>query len=131
MGLDLRRTGDTYTKDGGIDILFWPRNSSAFPFLGAAQVKHRSNPQKAESSATVRDFAGVLAGNPFSVGLIVTNGHFSPDAAWFAKEKAQLLRLRDFQDVRRWITNNYSSDEEWREIPKSIEICLGITINLR
>jgi hypothetical protein len=40
MGFEPRRVGAINQKDGGVDILFWPRLNGAFPFLGAAQVKH-------------------------------------------------------------------------------------------
>lgn len=131
MGLEPRRVGATNRKDGGVDIVFWPRLVGAFPFLGAAQVKHHRNPSTKEGPGTVRDFAGTVAGHSFNAGLLVTNTSFSPDAEWFAREKAKLLRLRSLTDIRRWLLNNFSDEAEWREIPSSIELCPGVTIKLR
>lgn len=130
MGLEPHRTGPINRKDGGIDVIFWPRQQIPFPFLGAVQIKHHRNPQTGEGPSTVRDFAGAIAGQPFNAGIIVTNSSFSPDARWFAKERAKLLRLREFEDLRRWLANNFTDDAEWREIPSTIELCPGIVINL-
>src|SRR5687768_5146169 len=101
MGFEPRRTGSTSARDGGIDILFWPRDTNAFPILGAAQVKHRRDPKNAIGSPTVREFAESLAGHNFSAALLVTNTRFTPDARWAAEQHAPLLRLRDFEDIRR------------------------------
>lgn len=131
MGFEPSRVGPTNRKDGGVDILFWPRLRGAFPFLGAAQVKHHRNPNNKEGPATVREFAGTIAGHPINAGLLVTNTSFSPDAAWFAREHAKLLRLRDIDDIRRWLLNNFGDEEEWREIPTSIELCPGVIIKIR
>ena len=131
MGFEPRRIGATNRKDGGVDVLFWPRLRGAFPFLGAAQIKHHRDPRTKEGPATVREFAGTLAEFPFNAGLLVTNTSFSPDAEWFAHKHAKLLRLRDFNDIRRWLFNNFDDDAEWREIPASIELCPGIIIRIR
>jgi len=131
MGLEPRRVGSTNQKDGGVDIVFWPRAKGAFPFLGAAQVKHHRDPSIAEGPGTVRDFAGVIAGHPFSAGILVTNTSFSPDAQWFAREHAGLIRLRDYHDVRRWMLNQFDDEAEWREIPSSITLCPGVVVKLR
>jgi hypothetical protein len=131
MGLEPKRVGQTNRKDGGIDIIFWPRINCTFPFLGAAQVKHHRRAEKVEGPSTVRDFAGAIAGHPFNVGMVVTNTTFSPDAEWFARERAKLIRLRDFEDIRRWLINNFTDELEWRHIPSAIELCPGITVNLR
>ncbi|HEY0735703.1 MAG TPA: restriction endonuclease [Herpetosiphonaceae bacterium] len=131
MGFEPRRVGATNRKDGGVDVLFWPRQSGAFPFLGAAQVKHHRNPNAKEKPATVREFAGTMAGHPFNAGVLITNTSFSPDAEWYAREHAKLIRLRSFTDIRRWLLNNFSDEAEWREIPSTIELCPGITIKIR
>lgn len=131
MGLEPKRIGEINRKDGGVDIIFYPRLTCAFPFLGAAQVKHHRNPNTKEGPATVREFAGTIAGRSFNAGLLVTNTSFSPDAMWFAREHAKLLRLRDLVDIQRWLLNNFSDEEEWREIPTSIELCPGVIIKIR
>jgi len=130
MGLEPRRTGAVNRKDGGIDIVFWPRISS-FPFLGAAQVKHHRSPQTKEGPSAVREFAGIIASRPINAGVLVTNTSFSPDAEWFAREHAKLIRLRDFNDIRRWLFNDFGDEAEWREMPESIELCPGVTIKIR
>lgn len=131
MGFEPKQVGPTNQKDGGVDIVFWPRERGAFPFLGAAQVKHHRDPNEKEGARTVRDFSGVMAGHPFAAGLIVTNTSFSPDAQWFAREHARLLRLRDFRDIRRWLLGNFGDEEEWREIPNSLELCPGVIVKVR
>lgn len=131
MGFEPKRIGNIFQSDGGIDVVFWPRNRSSFPFLGAAQVKHHRNPARKEGVSTVREFIGSIGGHPFSAGIIVTNTSFSANAEWFAKQKSGLIRLRGFQDICRWIENNFSSEEEWREFPKSITLAPGLTINIR
>ncbi len=131
MGLEPRRIGGVNRKDGGVDVLFWPRIGSAFPFLGAAQVKHHRNPHHREGPAAVREFSGTLAGHSFNAGLLVTNTSFSADAEWFAREHAKLMRLRDFHDIRRWLLDNFTDEAEWREIPSSIELCPGVVIKIR
>ena len=35
LGLEPQRVGPVNHKDGGIDIIFWPRSRTSFPFLGA------------------------------------------------------------------------------------------------
>ena len=130
MGLEPKRVGKINQRDGGIDILFWPRNKPAFPFLGAAQVKHHTSGSLKEASRNVRDFAGVLSRHPLNVGLLVTNTTFTPDAKWFAEKNKHLIRLRDFADVSRWLKYDFG-DEEWRDLPTSIEVCPGVVVKLR
>jgi len=130
MGLEAQRVGGTFHKDGGIDIVFWPHESK-FPFLGAAQVRHHRTWKTKEGVGSIRDFAGAIAGHPFGAGIIVTNTSFTADAEWFARERAKLIRLRGYPDVRRWLLGDFGDDAEWREIPDSIQLCAGVTIDLR
>jgi hypothetical protein len=130
MGLEPRRVGGTFQADGGIDIVFWPRKST-FPFLGAAQIKHHRNPATVEGPASARELVGSISGQPFSAGIVVTNTTFSPSAEWFARQHAGFLRLRDFHDIQRWLGDNFDSEEEWREIPATIELAPGVTIKVR
>lgn len=76
-------------------------------------------------------FAGVISAHPFNAGVIVTNTSFSPDAEWFAREHARLIRLRDFNDICRWIGGTFADEAEWREIPHSLELCPGIVVKIR
>jgi hypothetical protein len=128
MGFEPKQVGDVYQKDGGIDILFWPRQRGFFPFLGAVQAKHHRSAAQKEGPQAVRDFAGTIAGQPINIGLLVTNTSFTADAEWFARHRAPLLRLRDFADIRRWLAGNFSDAEEWRDLPESIEVCPGLVV---
>ncbi len=131
MGLEPQRVGKTYRKDGGIDVLFWPRQIGAFPFLGAAQIKHHRDLKRKEGPATVREFYGTIGAHSINAGLIVTNTSFTSDAEWFAREHAKLIRLRDFSDIRRWLLNKFDDSAEWRELPGSIELCPGVIVKIR
>jgi hypothetical protein len=131
MGFEPKQVGSTHRKDGGIDVVFWPRAVGAFPLLGAAQLKHHQNPAKKEGPKSVRDFAGALAGQPFNAAFLVTNTTFTPDPEWFARERAKLIRLRGFEDIQRWLQGNFSDQAEWRELPEELEVCPGVVIKLR
>jgi hypothetical protein len=128
MGFEPQQVGNINRKDGGIDILFWPRRGASVPFLGAIQAKHHADISKKEGPAAVRDFAGAVAGNPINVGLFVTNTTFTADARWFANNKAPLLQLKDFMDIRQWLIGNFGAADEWRGLPESIEVCPGIIV---
>lgn len=130
MGMEPKRVRHLTGKDGGVDIVFWPRARPSFPFLGAAQVKHHGHPSRREGPGSVRDFAGAIAGHPFNAGLLVTNTSFTPDAQWFARERAKLVRLREFTDLKRWLVSSFGDDAEWREIPPRIELCPGVFVDL-
>lgn len=130
LGLDVQLVGDVYRKDGGVDIVAYPKPSGcAFPFLLAVQVKHHRTPRKT-GSGEVRDFHGVLTSrtSPFHMGMIVTNTAFSPDARWFAAQNQALLRLRDLEDLRRWLQSDFANEAEWKEIPEEVELARGIRI---
>jgi hypothetical protein len=131
MGLETHRVGKANQKDGGIDVFFWPRESSSFPFLGAAQIKHHRDLSRKEGPATVREFQGAIGAHPIHAGLIVTNTSFTSDAQWFAREHAKLVKLRDFSDIRRWLLDRFDDGAEWRELPRSIELCPGVTVQIR
>ena len=131
MGFEAQRVGAVNHKDGGIDILFWSQRTAAFPFLAAAQIKHHRDPLHKEGPAAVRELSGAISGHAINAGLLVTNTTFSADAEWFARERAKLIRLRGFDDVRRWMLGSFSDDLEWREIPQVIELCPGVTIKVR
>jgi hypothetical protein len=131
MGLEPKRVGATNQKDSGIDVLFWPRHKGAFPFLGAAQIKHHRDSTRKEGPGSIREFQGVMVAHPINAGLLVTNTRFSSDAEWFASRHAKLVRLRDFSDIRRWLLNDFSDEAEWRELPKTLELCPGVVISVR
>lgn len=131
MGMEPKRVGAVNEADGGIDVVFWPRKAGSFPFLGAAQVKHRGRSKRNVGVEVVRGFAGALLPHRFDVGLLVTNTSFTPNATWFAARQSTSLRLRDFDDVRRWLLDSFDSEEEWREIPKVLEILEGVRLKVR
>jgi hypothetical protein len=131
MGMEPLRVGRSNRKDGGIDVLFWPRALASFPFLGAAQIKHHRDLTQKEGPGTVREFHGTIGSHPINAGLIVTNTSFTSDAHWFAREHARLVKLREFSDIRRWLFNRFDDNAEWRELPRSIELCPGVIVNIR
>ena len=130
MGQEVQLVGSVFQKDGGIDIVFWPKSRSVLPFLGAVQAKHHKDRSKKEGPGSVRDFAGAIAGHPFGAAILATNTAFTADAKWFAQEHARLIRLRDFDDMKRWIVNDFSNREERREMPESIELCPGVIVKI-
>ena len=130
MGYEPRRVGRANSADGGIDILFWSKQSQALPILGAAQVKHHRSRSVTDGPAAIRDFAGALAGHPFNAAIFVTNTRFTPSAEWFARERASVIRLRDFEDIRRWLGDRFGSLEEWREMPEQIELAPGCVVRI-
>ena len=130
MGFVTQRTGRTFAKDGGVDLLFW-KEDAPFPFLGALQAKYHSNPSISTGSGDVREFRGSLAVlPPMAVGILVTNTSFSFDAKWVATKLGSQIRLRDQHDLRRWISGRFVDVDEWREIPIEIELCPGVRIRI-
>lgn len=125
MGMGTTRVSSTYRKDGGIDIVAWPEQDPMFPFLLAVQAKHHSNTRIKTGPREVREFRDVVEHLPFQAGLLVTNTTFTPDAKWAASNRAHLVRLRDFEDLRRWIMGEFLDEAEWREIPDYIEYAPG------
>ena len=128
-GLAVQLVGSVYRKDGGVDIIAWPR--TGVPFLVAAQVKHHRT-SRSTSVSGIRDFHGSLTsgGSPFHIGLIVTNTTFSADARWFADQSRRLIRLRDARDLRRWLKDDYDNEFEWREIPVKVTLAPGVEIEI-
>ncbi len=130
MGFLVDKVGSgTYSKDGGIDIVAVPKDVP-FPFLLAVQVKHHKTFNRKTGSRDVRDLLGVLNNSPFHAGLLVTNTTFTPDAQWLAKQREGLVRLRDFEDISKWLVDNFLHGYDWREFPNTIEICPGVRIDL-
>jgi restriction system protein len=124
--------GGTNRRDGGVDIIFTPPKTFPFPFLAAVQVKHHRDRSTKVGPGPVRDLMGVLATHRlFSAGMIVTNTSFTADARDFATRAPALMRLRDFSDLMRWVADNFVDDAEWREIPRRIQLCEGIFVDVR
>jgi hypothetical protein len=74
----------------------------------------------------VRDLAGVLSRSGLNAGIIVTNTRFTPDARWFAQQMGSLIRLRDLDDLRRWLQNEFGGDDVYDELPRSIQLGPGL-----
>jgi RNA polymerase sigma factor (sigma-70 family) len=131
MGLGVQRVGSVHQKDGGVDLIAWPRAGCSFPFLVAAQVKHHRKNLKTGQPA-IRDFHGVMTsqGSHFHLGMVVTNTSFSADAKWFAQNNSRLIRLRGLADLCRWMRNDFLNEFEWREIPDRIELAPGVSIQI-
>lgn len=130
IGYDLKRVGSsTFSKDGGVDILAWPR-APIVPCLMAVQVKHTSLRDRKIGPPPVRDLLGIVQTLGVNVGLLVTNTTFTPDALWVAEQRPFLVRLRDFEALRRWLRNDFLQEHEWRDMPRQIELCPGVIINL-
>lgn len=128
MRFEARRTGRANRKDGGIDIFFW--NEGHFPIIGAAQVKHHRARNRSNGPEIIRDFRGVLATHPVQFGVVITNTTFTVDARWFADQQQGLIRLRDGEDLRKWVNDEFVSDELWRTVPAKIELCPGVEIEI-
>lgn len=130
MGFEVERVGSIYSPDGGVDIVAWPRKPSPLPYLLATQVKHHRLPSKRTGPNAVKDLQAIISTQPFQAGLLVTNTTFTPNAHWFAKHRSNIVRLRDMQDLKRWIWDNFTDKEEWRDIPSEIELSPGVTVKL-
>lgn len=130
LGLGVQIVGNIYRKDGGVDIIAYPISPS-IPFLLAVQAKHHCK-NRMTTPRDVRDFHGAVASrnSPFHMGMIVTNTTFTPDAKWFANENSNLLRLRDLDDLKRWLQEDFANEYEWREIPKQVELAPGVVIEI-
>ncbi|PIU87705.1 MAG: hypothetical protein COZ06_05605 [Armatimonadetes bacterium CG_4_10_14_3_um_filter_66_18] len=130
MGYDLERVGSsTFRKEGGVDTVAWPR-AHAVSCVIAVQVKHTALPNRKVSSPTVRDLLGAVQMHGFNAGLIVTNTTFTADARWVAQQRPFLIRLRDFEDLRRWVRDDFLQQHEWRDLPMQIELCPGTIVQL-
>jgi hypothetical protein len=130
IGLEPKVVGHVFRKDGGIDIVAYPRILTV-PFLLGVQVKHHRSGSKT-GVRDVRDFHGTLTANhsPFQLGIIATNTTFTPDARWFAEHNQRIMRMRDMSDLQRWLRHDFMNDCEWREIPEMIQLAPGIIVDI-
>jgi hypothetical protein len=131
MGMEVKRVGSIHQPDGGIDILAWPRRPTAFPFLLGVQAKHHNSWSKKVGVRHVREFDSAIRHRPLQAGLLVTNTSFTANATWEVENHKQIIRLRHFEDLRRWIADNFVDEAEWREIPEQIEYLPGRFVRLR
>ena len=130
MGFNVKLTGSTTRKDGGIDIIAVPKTMTAGSYVLAAQIKHHRGEQKTGRNAVDRLLA--WKGTEIGLGMLVTNTTFTKDALWKAAQEGSraFLRLRDFLDRKRWLQDQYGTPEVWREIPDTIELAPGIVIDV-
>lgn len=130
MGYDVTIPSATSFKDGGIDLIAVPKIRTAGSFLIAGQVKHHRTVRKTGREAVDRLLS--WKDSPFRLGLLVTNTGFTKDALWLAEKERNksFLRLRDFDDLKRWLQNNFWSPEDWRELPDKIELAPGVVVNI-
>jgi len=131
MGMETKRVGSIYQPDGGIDILAWPRQPAAFPFLIGVQAKHHKSWTEKVGAPDVRQFDAAIRNRPLQAGLLVSNTSFTANATWEIENHKHIIRLRDFEDLRRWIADNFVDEAEWREIPEQIEYMPGKFIRFR
>ncbi|HYG65435.1 MAG TPA: restriction endonuclease, partial [Thermoanaerobaculia bacterium] len=128
MGFDVALTGAASRPDGGIDLVATPKERNVASFLLAAQIKHHS----AGRPTTRESIDRLLAwkDSVFRLGLVVTNTRFTEHARWVAMQNLDFLRLRDFDDLRRWLYDDFSSDEDWGELPASVQLAPGIVVEI-
>lgn len=128
MGYEIERvTENANSRDGGVDILAWLPKS--FSSLIAVQAKHHPRATTKTSVKPVRELKGVVNENTvLQSGLLVTNTSFTKDAVWDAKRSRKLLSLRGFDDLEKWIRDDFSNENISRDMPEEIEIGRGIKI---
>ena len=130
MGFVPTRTGHVNRPDGGIDIIAVPRERHMFGCVIAVQCEHHWGQQK--TGRPKLDSLLRWRGREFQVGVLVTNTTFTREARRDANLSAyrSFVRLRDFEDVSRWIQDNYNAALEWREIPDEIQLTGDLILRL-
>jgi hypothetical protein len=131
MGYECTRVGGSANRrDGGIDIIA-TRLGAPFPYFIAVQVKHHGASGRPTGPAPVRDLHGVVSSLGFNAGMLITNTSFTQGAQWFAARHPFLLKLRDYDDLRKWLLAEFDHEQlYWREIPASIDVGAGIIVSL-
>lgn len=130
MGFAVTLTGATNRKDGGIDIIGAKRDPALGNFLIAAQVKHHRDEHKVGREAVDRLIS--LKGGVFNFALLVTNTTFTQDAKWVAAQAQNqyFAKLRDFEDVKKWLEENFSGERDYSDLPDEIELAPGVKIKI-
>src|SRR5262249_3947748 len=129
MGYKVTLTGPTNRKDGGIDIIA-TKDLPIGSHVLAAQVKHHRGDQKTGVETLER--RAYWKKPPFTAGLLVTNTAFTVDAIKAAAyaNHGSFFSLRDFNDLKGWLQDQYGSPEDWREIPDQIELAPGLFVSI-
>lgn len=130
MGYNVTLTGNANRRDGGIDLIAVPKVANIGSHVIAGQVKHHKGDRTTGRDAVDRLLA--WKDSYFGVGLLVTNTSFTRDAVWTAQyeRNARFLRLRDFTDLKRWLQDQWGTEEDWREIPDRIELAPGVVVEI-
>jgi transcriptional regulator with XRE-family HTH domain len=130
MGYDVALTGAITMRDGGVDLFAVPKAANLGSVVVAAQIKHHRGNQKSGREDVDRLLS--WKGSAFGIGLLVTNTAFTRDAIWTAHKEANasFLRLRDLDDLKRWLEGRYGDERDWREIPQRIELAPGVVIEV-
>jgi transcriptional regulator with XRE-family HTH domain len=130
MGFEVSLTGNVNLRDGGIDLIAIPKIRTVGAVLIGGQVKFHK--QSYKTGREVVERLTSWTGSPFHIGLLVTNTTFTKDARWLANQvkNRSFLRLRDFDDVKRWIAGEFWNEGEWREFPEEIELAPGISVKI-
>lgn len=131
MGFDPILTGGVNRPDGGVDIIAVPRVRHGFGCLIAVQCEHHRVDRKT-GRRKVGDLLRWRGGEVFQMGALVTNTEFTKHARFEAAQSHNraFLKLRDFNDVARWIRGNYDASKEWSEMPAEIRLGPDLVIPL-
>ena len=115
---------------GGIDLIAVPKIRTVGSFLMAAQIKHHRGDRTTGRPEVDRLLA--WKDSPFRIGLMVTNTSFSQDARWLADQvnNRAFLRLRDFEDLKRWLRGQFDSEFDWRQLPDVVSLAPGFTVEV-
>jgi Restriction endonuclease len=130
MGYNVILTGNWNRKDGGVDLIAVPKEARVGSVMLTRQVNHHKGDLKTGVDAVDRLLA--WKDSYFGVGMLVTNTAFAKDAIRKAQQdhNSRFLRLRDFVDLKRWLQEQWGTEDEWREIPDRIEIAPGIVVEV-
>ncbi len=132
MGFGVKLTGLTNRIDGGINFLAWPEFATPFPYLLAGQVELHGTTNRRVAAGDARDFLAAISchGATFQLGILVTNAEFIADANWATAQSRNVVGFRDLTDLSRWMRDDLSDVNEWREVPNEIQLAPGIVIPL-
>jgi Restriction endonuclease len=129
MGYHIERPSKTFQRDGGIDFVFW-RPTDPLSLPGAAQVKFHRSKSRSDGPKSIRELAGVLSRH-FKQGLLVTNTTFTKSARWSAENSSAILRLRDIEDLKRWVQYDFKLEDPLRDFPGEIELAPNLWLRLK
>lgn len=100
LGFDVQLT--KATRDGGTDIIAYIRNAVC-EFLTLVECK-RYAPDNKVGVGIVREVNGVHHLKKASKSIIVTTSFFSKDAVEMAKATEHQLQLKDYDDLKVWLS---------------------------